>query len=458
MPTDGPRTITAAAELIRRGELTPSELLEQCLARIDRYEPRVKAWVVVDRDGAREQAARLTAELKAGTNRGPLHGIPVGIKDIIDVFDLPTGCGSKLWANSVARQDATCVSRLRQAGAVIVGKTVTTAFAFLDPPPTRNPWNLERTPGGSSSGSAAAVVCGMCLGALGTQTGGSVTRPASFCGVCSLKPTWNRISVTGVMPFAPPLDHVGVMANCVRDLAILFEAVAGTDGDHGIAKAIPASVREVDQRLSADNKERPPNFTRLHGMFTERADPEMRAAIDRLDRQLQFHPETQARVEQAVPPAGFATLHRYHRLIMAVEAAHYHGSRLARHPEDYPPRIRQLIEEGLGASSAEYKAARVDRDDLERQMDDPATWSGNYLTPATIGAAPDTSTTGDPSFNAPWSYTNLPTVSFPIASTPDGMPLAAQLVGSHGHDRFLLADAAWVERAVGFEPRPLPLD
>jgi len=458
MSPDGPRTITAAAELIRRGDLTPAELLEQCLARIDRYEPRVKAWVVVDRDGAREQAERLTAELKAGTNRGPLHGIPVGVKDIIDVFDLPTGCGSKLWANSVARQDATCVSRLRQAGAVILGKTVTTPFAFLDPPPTRNPWNLERTPGGSSSGSAAAVACGMCLGALGTQTGGSLTRPASFCGVCSLKPTHGRVSVSGVLPFATTLDHVGVMANCVRDLAILFEAVAGTDGRSGLAQAVPAAVREVDRRLSPDNRERPPHFTRLHGLFDERAEPAMRAAIDRLDGDLRTLAATETRIVQAVPPAGFAELHRHHRLVMAVEAAHYHGARLARHPEDYPPRIRQLVEEGLAASAVDYRAARYERDILYGQMSDPAMWSGYYLAPAATGPAPDVSTTGDPSFNAPWSYTGLPTVSFPVARTPDGMPLAVQLVGRNEHERWLLAAAAWVERVVAFEPRSLPLD
>src|SRR5205085_712817 len=161
---------------------------------------------------------RLTDELKKGQNRGPLHGIPIGVKDIIDVFDLPTGCGSKLWANSIARQDATVVKRLRQVGAVILGKTVTTAYAFLDPPVTRNPWNLNRTPGGSSSGSAAAVACGMCLGALASQTGGSTTRPASFCGVCSMKPTHAFLPLEGILPLAPTLDHVGIMARCVCDL------------------------------------------------------------------------------------------------------------------------------------------------------------------------------------------------------------------------------------------------
>src|SRR3954454_23711243 len=164
MTTDhGPRTIHEAAAAIRAGALSPVELLEQCLERVDRYEPHVRGWVVIDRAGACEQAERLTAELRRGHDRGPLHGIPVGIKDIIDVFDLPTGCGSKLWANSYARQDATCVERLRQAGTITLAKTLTTAYASLAPPVTRNPWNLDRTPGGSSSGSAAAVACGMCL-------------------------------------------------------------------------------------------------------------------------------------------------------------------------------------------------------------------------------------------------------------------------------------------------------
>src|SRR5204863_4206743 len=169
---------------------------------IDRYEPRVRAWVLVDPDSARAEARRLTAELRQGRCRGPLHGIPIGVKDIFDVFDWPTAAGSKLWAQSIARRDATVVNRLRQAGAIILGKTVTTQYASFDPPPTRNPWNLERTPGGSSSGSAAAVACGMCLGATATQTGGSITRPAAYCGVASCKPTFGLVSTRGVLELA----------------------------------------------------------------------------------------------------------------------------------------------------------------------------------------------------------------------------------------------------------------
>src|SRR6266851_5133320 len=220
-------TIHAAAEEIRQGKLSPVELLEACLQRIDRFEEKVRAWVLVDRDGARAVAKERELELHRGQWRGPLHGIPLGIKDIIDVFDWPTAAGSRLWQNSIARQDATVVRKLREAGAVLIGKTVTTQYASFDPPPTRNPWNLARTPGGSSSGSAAAIACGMCLGALGSQTGGSITRPASYCGVAGLKPTYGRVSTRGVVPLAPSMDHVGPMARCVHDLAILFQVIVG---------------------------------------------------------------------------------------------------------------------------------------------------------------------------------------------------------------------------------------
>jgi Asp-tRNA(Asn)/Glu-tRNA(Gln) amidotransferase A subunit family amidase len=445
-----PMTITEAAEFIRKGALSPTELLEQCLARIDRYEDRVRAWVIVDRDGAREQAARLTAELKQNNYRGPLHGIPLGIKDIIDVFDLPTGCGSKRWANSYARRDATCVERLRQAGAVIMGKTVTTAYASFDPPVTRNPWNLDRTPGGSSSGSAAAVACGMCLGALASQTGGSITRPASYCGVYSLKPTHGRVSVDGVLPLAPSMDHVGVMANCVRDLAILFRVIAGEGAD------AEDCFREIDLTVSPDNKY-PPVVKWLRGMFDSLAEPAMREAMETLFRKpVAGRGEYGAVIEDFAPPPGFSNVLARHRIIMSVEAAEYHEQRLRRHPEDYPPRIRSLIEEGLRCPAIEYRRAVEERHDLANVLN--ASFRGAImLTPASTGPAPDVSTTGDPAFNSPWSYTGLPTVSVPFAWTAEGLPMSIQLTGWRGGESRLLAEVAWLEAAISFTRRPLPL-
>ncbi|HEX4609882.1 MAG TPA: amidase [Urbifossiella sp.] len=458
---DGPRTITAAADLIRRGDLTPSDLLEQCLARIDRYEPRVKAWVVVDRDGAREQAERLTVELKAGQNRGPLHGIPVGIKDIIDVFDLPTGCGSKLWANSIARRDATCVARLRQAGAVILGKTVTTPFAFLDPPPTRNPWNLDRTPGGSSSGSAAAVACGMCLGSLGSQTGGSLTRPASYCGVYSLKPTHGRVSVDGVLPLAPSLDHIGVMANGVRDLAILFHAIAGKDPND------PDTLALVIHDPFGERYE-PPRDPEMgvehHWMcvtddfFLDRCTTPMREAFDAAVRRLTTAEPTAGMIGRVRPvalPPGFALIPESHPSVMAVEAAAYHGDRFRRRPDDYPPRIRGLIERGLRTGGVEYARCKRHQQQLTDEM---RSRFRLLITPAATGPAPKPDTTGDPVCNSPWSYTGMPTISVPIGWSSDGLPLGLQLVVKRGQEDDLFRTAAWAERVIAFNPRPLPLD
>ena len=442
-----PRTITEAAELIHTGQFTPVDLLDQCLANIDRYEPKVRAWVVVDRDGAREQAERLTAELKAGRDRGPLHGIPIAVKDIIDVFDLPTGCGSKLWANSIARKDASVVQRLRQAGAVIMGKTVTTTFASFDPPVTRNPWNLEQTPGGSSSGSAAAVACGMCLGALASQTGGSITRPASFCGVYSIKPSYGRVSVDGVMPLAPSMDHVGCMANSVRDLALLFQPLAG-------AEDAPRPHHYFSE-LNSEEYKRLKHLSALPGFLPGKASAEMNAAVAELKKKTMA--AGWAWNDLPLPPS-FADVPSFHHTLMAVEAASYHSERMKRHPGDYPPNITKLINHGLATIALQYVAIKEHigrfRDEVERCFVD--SWR-TLVTPATVGSAPTAETTGDPAFNSPWSYSGLPTVSLPIAWSADGMPLCVQLTGEQWCEDDLLAVAAMLEDAIGFTPRPLPL-
>ena len=451
---NGPPTISDAAPRIRSGELTPSALLEQCLARINVYEPAVKAWAFLDRDRAWADAERLTDEAKAGRFRGPLHGIPVGIKDIIDVFDMPTGCGSKAWANSYARKDATCVERLRSAGAIILGKTVTTPFAFLDPPMTRNPWNLDRTPGGSSSGSAVAVACGMVLAALGTQTGGSVTRPASYCGVCSLKPTWGRVSVDGVLPLAPSLDHVGVMANCVRDLAIVFEVIAGYDAGATFTRArpVPECVGAVDREVALIGSDRGhgepahrKRFLRPAEMFPDTLDSEMARFMNSVERDLWSLGDAEAAIERIVLPAEFSQLHQSHLLIMAAEAAQTHADRYRRRPDDYPPRIAELIETGLTTSRDDLDQAKHIRNELESRVSLPYD-TEPLLTPATLDPAPTPETTGNAWCNSPWSFLGLPTVSVPLSWSNDGLPLAVQFIGSDYDEDRVLAQAAWVEK------------
>jgi aspartyl-tRNA(Asn)/glutamyl-tRNA(Gln) amidotransferase subunit A len=354
------------------------------------------------------------------------------------VFDWPTAAGSKLWAQSIARRDATVVERLRQAGAVLLGKTVTTQFASFDPPPTRNPWNVEHTPGGSSSGSAAAMACGMCLGALGSQTGGSITRPASFCGVAGCKPTYGRVSSHGVVPLAPSMDHVGPIARCVRDLAILLQTIAGPDARDETChnRFVPDYMARLSGPLAA------PRLGRLRGLFADLAQPSMFRVLEETSERLRVQGAT---IDEVALPAGFAEVLRNHATVMAVEAAAYHAPRLERHPEDYKPRIRSLVEEGLSCPALEYAHAKDHQRQLSASMLACFQDVDVLLTPATIGPAPDASTTGDPAFNSPWSYTGLPTVSFPVGRDVDGLPLAIQLVGRPWSEADLLATAAWCE-------------
>jgi aspartyl-tRNA(Asn)/glutamyl-tRNA(Gln) amidotransferase subunit A len=437
-------TIHTAAEKLRRGDLTPLSLLDSCLERIDRYEERVRAWVFVDVDSARATAEERAAELRRGQWRGPLHGVPIGIKDIFDVFDWPTAAGSRLWEKSIARSDATVVTRLRQAGAVLLGKTVTTAYASFDPPPTRNPWNHAQTPGGSSSGSAAAVACGMCLGALGSQTGGSITRPASYCGIAGCKPTYGRVSVHGVVPLAWSMDHPGPMARCVRDLALLLQVIAGADPYDPACSTQPVP----DWTALLSGSLRPPRLGRLRGLFESRADEEMLGRLDEAVERLRLRG---AVIEDIALPAAFSEVLPRHRIVMAVEGAQFHQQRLQQHPQDYPPRIRELLEEGLATSSVEYARTKAHQEQLRRAMLPCFDDVDALLTPATTGPAPEAATTGDPAFNSPWSYLGYPTVSLPAARSLDGLPLAIQLAGPPWSEGKLFAASAWCEDALGID-------
>jgi aspartyl-tRNA(Asn)/glutamyl-tRNA(Gln) amidotransferase subunit A len=443
-------SIHQAAEEIRQGRLSPAELLDGFLVQIDRYEPRVQAWVFVDRERARAQCDQLSKELSRGQYRGPLHGIPLGIKDIFDVFDWPTAAGSKLWAQSIARREATVVSRLRQAGAIFLGKTTTTQYASFDPSPTRNPWNQSRTPGGSSSGSAAALACRMCLGALGSQTGGSITRPASYCGVVGMKPTFGRVSCDGVVPLAPSLDHPGPMANCVRDLAILLQVIAGPDPRD------PECQNRTVPDFSAAWSENPtqPRLARVRGLFEEKAVPSVLRMMDQITERFRHKG---ASLNEIALPASFGPILSNHRTVMAVESAAFHGERLGRHPEDYQPEIRKLLEEGLSCPAAEYARCKDHQKQLKNDMAKCFEGFDAILAPATTEPAPDIRTTGNPAFNSPWSYTGLPVVSVPVGFDENGLPLAIQLVGPAWSEAELLPVAAWCEKVLALEPKLPPI-
>lgn len=421
------KTIHEAGAALRAGRATAAALVDMCLTNIDRWEDKVHAWVFMDREFARTMAKRFDEELAHGKDRGLLHGIPIGVKDIYDVFDWPTAAGSKLWERSIARQDSEVVSRLRKAGAIFLGKTVTTQYASFDPPVTRNPWNAARTPGGSSSGSAAALATGMCLGALGSQTGGSITRPASYCGVAGCKPTYGRVPLAGIVPLAWSMDHPGPMARCARDLAILLSVMA-------------------DSWVEAEAITTPPTLARVRGLFHDLAEPAARLAMEDVASRLT---SAGCRLNEIALPAGFADVLFHHRRVMAVEAAQFHKTRLERHPEDYLPNIRKLLEEGIACSVVEYAQTKAHQRRLQEESRSLLADGTILLTPATTGPAPDAATTGDPAFNSPWSYTGLPTVSLPSGQFVDGLPLAIQLVGGRGTEARLVRVAEWCERALG---------
>jgi len=433
-PMPAPISIVDAARQMRAGKLTPLDLVDRCLRQIHKHEEAVRAWVLVDEAGARQTAEERTREAALAQWRGPLHGIPVGIKDIIDVRGLPTGAGSPLCGHQAASADAPLVAALRRAGAVILGKTVTVEFACFDPSPTRNPWNLAHTPGGSSSGSAAALAMGMCLGALGTQTGGSLVRPASYCGVATCKPTFGKLSTEGIVPVSTSLDHAGPMARKVGDLALLLDCLLGV--------AAPRPLRPREK----------PRLGRLDNIVLEEADEAVRQAT-----QLALEKLTHAcaEIHSLAVPDAFRDVMKMHRRIMAVEAAAYHRERFAHHRDQYGPMIASLLDEGLAIPAVDYVTAKAWHREFRRRAARLLDGVDALIMPSTHTTAPATlATTGTPHFQAPWSLARLPVVSIPCGVAADGMPAAVQLVGRTDDEARLLRMAAWCERALKFDALP----
>jgi len=443
-------TIAGAGRGLRSGDLRCVDLVEQCLSAIDQHEAELAAWVHVDRRGARAQAQQCDRDFEGGIDRGCLQGIPVGIKDIIDVAGFPTGGGSRRLQDSPpAAEDAVVVHRLRQAGAVILGKTVTTPFACYDPPATRNPWHTDHTPGGSSSGSAVAVATGMCYAALGSQTGGSITRPAAYCGVTGLKPTFRRVHLGGVLPVALALDHVGPLGRCVQDLAAMFAHLCGDDSGNPSPVLDPPAIAPSAAAWPLPAARQPIRIGCLSGLFVASGDAEALTILQQAVDVLASHG---VQVVQAGLPVEFPEHAVHHRRIMAAEAAAFHDSWFSEHPDDYPPGMTALIEEGRGITASEYIASRAHQSALRSTID--AGWQHNdvWVCLAAPGPAPGRDTTGSPAFNAAWSYLGLPTVTFPLGLTANGLPIGIQLVGRRNMDAELLSIAAACECLLQGEP------
>jgi Asp-tRNA(Asn)/Glu-tRNA(Gln) amidotransferase A subunit family amidase len=440
-------TVATAHELrarLARRDIGAREVTESCLARVAAREPEIRAWRFLDPDRARAQAEKLDRAQAGGQATGPLFGLPVGIKDIFDTADMPTEYGSSLHAGRRPARDSAVVERLRAAGAVIMGKTVTTEFATFHPGPTRNPHDPARTPGGSSSGSAAAVAAGMVPLAIGSQTNGSVIRPASFCGVVGYKPSFGLISRRGCLRTSRHFDHVGVFARDVLDTALLVEVLAGHDPDDPDTSP---TARPPLAATAASEPPVPPRLAFVRGLGWEAAEPATRAAFEDLARSLAGH------VEPADLPPALADGNRHHRIVYHVDLAHNLARDYATGRESLSPRLVEQIEEGRATTALAFLEAYAIREQGLAALAGLFAQYDAILTPAALGEAPLGEPTGDPVFCTLWSFLGTPAVSLPLLRGPAGLPLGVQLVGAPGDDARLLRTARWLSATMGAGPR-----
>ena len=420
-------TVSAAREALLRGDTSASELAEAHLATIAQTETNIGAWQVLDAEHVRREAARADAAKCAGV----LGGIGVGVKDIIATADLPTGVGSDVYAGYRPEQDAACVARLRASGAYVFGKTVTTPFAYMDPAATRNPWNAAHSPGGSSSGSAAAVAAGHVLAAIGTQTNGSIIRPASYCGVVGYKPTIGTIGIGGVHPWSPTLDTVGTFARSVADAALVASVLA--------------EVERISPQVALPSHR--PRLAWLSKFPWSEPDFEtLRALADALERV-----GDDAEIVPIALPEAWRDAKATHRTIMIKEGAETLGDLQVRERARLTPGVNAAIDEGRTIKGEQYRDALVNR---ERGIAFFTGWLDEYdavLSPAAPTTAPQgLAATGDPSCCTLWSLLGFPAVTLPVGMA-GGLPVGLQFAAPQGRDDSLLAAAAWCQARLPFQ-------
>jgi len=429
-----------AAAGIRDGVFTSEDLVRACLDRCEVVEETVQAWAFLDPGYALDQARKADAAHASGVDLGPLHGVPVGLKDIIDTNDMPTECGTVLYAGRRPRHDAAVVSLLRQAGAVIMGKTVATELATYHPGKTRNPHDPARTPGGSSSGSTAAVAAGMVPLSVGTQTNGSVIRPAAYCGVYGLKPTHATISKRGVLPQSPFLDHVGVFARCVEDLALLVEPLMAFDADD--ADMRPQAARNI-VAVAAQDPPVTPIVAFVKTSVWDEASEDTKAAFAELANLLGDSCD-----EIDLPPA-FDNAVRWHRTVMFADIAKNYDTFYKSGRDKLSDNLRAMIEEGQGILAVDYTRAIEWREALNGALVEIFQTYDAILTPAATSEAPlGLDSTGNPIFSTLWTFCGTPAVTLPVLRGAAGLPMGVQLVAAQGDEGRLLRTARWLTQTV----------
>jgi aspartyl-tRNA(Asn)/glutamyl-tRNA(Gln) amidotransferase subunit A len=425
-------TLSQASSMIHEGTLTPTALAESLLDRITNLEPILQAWVTVDDEKVMSASEELTKEAVEGKFRGLLHGIPIGVKDIFYTKGTRTTMGSPIFQDFTPDYDAKVVSQLKASGAMILGKTETTEFALHDPAPTRNPWNTLHTPGGSSSGSASAVSSGMAPLALGTQTGGSIIRPASYCGIVGFKGTYDLLSRSGVFPLSWSLDHVGFMTRTVSDAIITLKALR--------PDLKPADISNT------------PRIGLLSGYFMENAGGEVWPGFERVVGTLWGEGATFTDVKL---PKSFSLVHDVHKVIMSVETAAVHEDIFRDKNEKYGEYIHGFISSGLMVPATAYLRAQRLRDLIIRDLIGLLKDYDCLACPSTKDTAPlGLESTGSPAYNVPWSLSGFPSVTIPSGLSKEGMPLGLQLIGKPYDDMKLLRVANWCQKYIKFPATP----
>jgi aspartyl-tRNA(Asn)/glutamyl-tRNA(Gln) amidotransferase subunit A len=438
-------TLEQAAGEIRRKAVSPLDLTRMALARIERLNPKLNAFITVTADEALDQAREAEREIRAGRYRGPLHGIPVALKDLYDTAGVRTTCASEHYANRIPKDDAAAVARLKSAGAVLVGKTNMDEFAYNFTSETsfygaaRNPWDLARTPGGSSGGSAIAVAAGLCYAALGSDTGGSIRLPAALCGVTGLKPTYGLIDLRGVAPLAWSLDHAGPFCRTARAAALVLGALAEP------AKTPLPNIKSVRLGIPA-------------GFWFENIDPAVAEAFNsaaqhlaKLTAGLRKLPALPIAMSPQLPdlPAAYIT-------IIQAEAYTFHKPLLDKNPAHYNPGTRRSIENGAGLSAAAYIEARREMERLRAASSEIFKEADVILTPTAPAPA---FKLGDPAGliflrnTAPWNLLGLPAISIPCGFTKEGLPLGLQITAAAGRDRLALALAEAYQQSTNWHTR-----
>ena len=429
---------TQAMRLMAEGRLSSEDLARSCLGRIDRLEPTIGAWASLERELLLAQARAADERRLSGQAAGlPLNGIPIGIKDVFDSADLPTENGTPAHRGRRPQNDAAAVHLLRQGGALIAGKTVTAELAVYVPGKTVNPHDPQRTPGGSSSGSAAAVACSMVPIAIGTQTNGSIIRPASYCGVIGFKPTYGSIPRTGVLRQSPRLDQIGVFSRTVADSALVVSVLQ----ESGVLRGDTLPWPKIDpERLQRDTIHKP-RLAMVRTPVWSEAEPQTQQVF------LRFIADLGIEVQEIILPAVTGRAVACHRTIMLSEMAHYYRPLVQEHRPHLSPKLLAMIEDGATIGKDQYIEALGLAEEITGAIDATLAPFTGTLTPATPAVAPEgLESTGSPVFSTLWSLGGVPAISLPLLTGENRLPLGLQIVAARGRDQALVQTAHWLEQ------------